>query len=142
MRFLATTFVLLITLGCSNDLAPVTQSTPAATAAIPDVATESSTATAGQAEIPSSIDPIVIDVRTQEEWDSGHVEQAVLIPHEDIASRIAEVASDKDAKIVLYCKSGGRAGRAKEALEGMGFTNVENAGGYEDIKDRFAEQSQ
>ena len=45
---------------------------------------------------------IVIDVRSQEEWDSGHLDQAVHIPHTEIAERIEEVTSDKSAKLVLY----------------------------------------
>ncbi len=81
---------------------------------------------------------IVIDVRSADEWDTGHVASAVNIPHTEIADRIAEVTDDKGANIVLYCKSGGRAGRAKEALEGLGFTNVENAGGFDDVKERFS----
>ena len=81
----------------------------------------------------------VIDVRRQDEWDSGHVEQATHIPHTEIAERIAEVTEDKAAKIVLYCKAGGRAGQAKTKLEELGYTNVENAGGYDDIKSRFEE---
>lgn len=84
-------------------------------------------------------DVIVIDVRTKEEWDAGHVTSAVHIPHTEIAERIDEVTLDKDAKIVLYCKVGGRAGKAKDELDRLGFTNVENAGGYDDVKDRFAE---
>ena len=80
-----------------------------------------------------SSNDIWIDVRTQEEWDSGHLEEAIHIPHEEIAARISEVTSNKDATIHLYCRSGGRAGRAKSALEAIGFTNVVNDGGYEDI---------
>lgn len=82
---------------------------------------------------------ILIDVRTKEEWDTGHAATALHIPHDEISDRITEVTSDKDAEIVLYCKSGGRAGRAKSALEELGFTNVENAGGYEDIQERLSE---
>lgn len=44
----------------------------------------------------------VIDVRSQEEWDTGHLSQAILIPHTDIAERISEVTEDKSAKLVLY----------------------------------------
>ena len=80
-----------------------------------------------------SSDDIWIDVRTQEEWNSGHLEEAIHIPHEDIAARIGDITSNKDATIHLYCRSGGRAGRAKSALEAIGFTNVVNDGGYEDI---------
>jgi phage shock protein E len=87
---------------------------------------------------PNSADKIiVIDVRSKKEWDSGHVGQAIHIPHTEIAERISEVTNDKDAKIVVYCAVGGRAGQAKTSLEKLGFTNVENAGGYDDVKDRF-----
>ena len=99
-----------------------------------------SAATSGTGSSPTDEgDVIVIDVRTKEEWDAGHVESAVHIPHTEIADRIDEVTLDKDAKIVLYCKVGGRAGKAKDELDRLGFTNVENAGGYDDVKDRFAE---
>lgn len=80
-----------------------------------------------------SQEEIWVDVRTQEEWDSGHLEEAIHIPHEQIVARIEEITSNKDATIHLYCRSGGRAGRAKSALEALGFNNVVNAGGYEDI---------
>ncbi len=81
-------------------------------------------------------DAVIIDVRSQQEWDGGHLAQAIHIPHTEIADRIGDVASDKDAKIVLYCAVGGRAGQAKEVLDELGYTNVENAGGYDDIKQR------
>ena len=84
---------------------------------------------------------IVIDVRSKDEWDTGHVEKAVHIPHTEIADRIGEVTDDKEAKIVVYCKVGGRAGVAKKALEELGFTNVENGGGFDDVKDRFKSES-
>lgn len=45
---------------------------------------------------------IIIDVRSQEEWDSGHLENAILIPHTEIAEKIAGVTEDKSAKLVLY----------------------------------------
>ena len=75
-----------------------------------------------------------IDVRTLEEFDSGHLEQAFHIPHQEIAERIGEVTANRDAVIHLYCRSGGRAGRAKTALESLGFTQVLNDGGFEDLK--------
>lgn len=79
----------------------------------------------------------VIDVRTKDEWDKGHVETAVHIPHTEIADRIGEVTEQKDAKILVYCAVGGRAGVAKKALEELGYTNVENGGGLKDVKGRF-----
>ena len=79
---------------------------------------------------------IWIDVRSQEEFDSGHLEEAILIPHDQIAARIAEITENKDAVIHLYCRSGGRAGRAKSALEAIGFTQIINEGGYTDIQEK------
>ena len=76
---------------------------------------------------------IWIDVRSQAEYESGHLEEAILIPHDQIAERIAEVTDNKNATIHLYCRSGGRAGRAKTALNDLGFINVVNEGGYEDV---------
>ena len=95
------------------------------------------TATATDEDAGEDSDVIVIDVRSEDEWNSGHVERAVHIPHTEIADRISEVTDDKSAKIVLYCAVGGRAGVPKTKLEELGFTNVENAGGFDDVKGRF-----
>jgi len=84
--------------------------------------------------------PIIIDVRSQEEWDAGHLAKAVHIPHTEIADRISEVTGDKSAAIILYCAVGGRAGTAKTALEEAGFINVENGGGLEDLQGRFPDK--
>jgi len=81
--------------------------------------------------------PLIVDVRTQEEWDEGHLQSAVHIPHDEISDEIAKHAKDKQRKIVLYCRSGGRAGVALQALKKLGYTNVENAGGFNDVKKRF-----
>lgn len=51
---------------------------------------------------PQETAPVIIDVRSKEEWDAGHMEQAIFIPHEDIAEKIASVTEDKSAKLVLY----------------------------------------
>ena len=77
---------------------------------------------------------LLVDVRTQQEFDQGHLEGALLIPHTEIASRASELGSDKDRAIVLYCRSGSRSSQAKQALEKLGYTNVMNAGGYESMK--------
>ncbi len=76
---------------------------------------------------------LVIDVREQREWDEGHLAPAKLIPLGTIDQRfdeIAQAAGGRDRPIVVYCKTGGRAGHAKDALEAAGFTNVVNGGGY------------
>ncbi len=63
--------------------------------------------------------PLVLDVRTPEEFAQGHVPGAINIPHDQVASRQAEL--DAEREIVVYCRSGKRAGMAIEQLEGAGF---------------------
>ena len=74
-----------------------------------------------------------IDVRSQQEFDSGHLKEAILIPYQKISKEIGKVTKDKNADIRVYCKVGGRAGIAKKSLEKMGYKNVINEGGYEEI---------
>jgi phage shock protein E len=71
--------------------------------------------------------PYVLDVRTPEEYVAGHVPGAVNIPHDKLASRIAEVPKDRD--VVLYCRSGRRAGLAAEVLAAGGYTRLEHLAG-------------
>ena len=75
-----------------------------------------------------------IDVRSEEEYARGHLEQAPRIAHDEIETGIAELALDKDTPIYLYCAVGGRADMAKSRLEALGYTNVNNAGGLEDAR--------
>ena len=81
---------------------------------------------------------LVIDVREPSEFEAGHLAGAENIPVGQVESRVEEIAKklagDKDKPIVVYCKSGARAGRAKAALEQAGFRNVTNAGGYDQLK--------
>ncbi|MDO8342835.1 MAG: rhodanese-like domain-containing protein [Cellvibrio sp.] len=74
---------------------------------------------------------IWIDVRTTDEFTAGHIEGAAHIPYEEIAARISEVTTDKNATIHLYCRSGNRSGIAQQTLHAMGFKNAVNKGGYE-----------
>ncbi|QEI14107.1 rhodanese-like domain-containing protein [Cellvibrio japonicus] len=76
---------------------------------------------------------IWIDVRTPDEYNAGHLHGAILIPYEEIAARISEVTSDKNARIRLYCRTGRRSGIAQETLQALGFTQATNEGGYEDL---------
>jgi phage shock protein E len=73
---------------------------------------------------------LVIDVRSQQEFDSGHFSTAKNIPHDQIKNRLREIGDDKKRPIILYCASGGRSEAAKNILMEQGFVNVVNAGGY------------
>lgn len=79
----------------------------------------------------------LLDVRTQAEWDEGHINGAILIPHDVIEQKIGEYVTDKNRPIKIYCRSGGRAGKALDALKNLGYTNVENLGGYVDVKNKI-----
>lgn len=83
-------------------------------------------------------DPVIVDVRSDKEYQAGHIEGALHKPHDRIDESISSLLPDKSRHIVLYCGSGKRAGIAKEKLEELGYTNVENAGGYEDMRKRLA----
>lgn len=75
----------------------------------------------------------VIDVRTDAEWAEGHLPNALHIPHTMILDGKGFADLDKNKPVVLYCRSGGRAERAKDFLEAQGFTNVKNMGGISDL---------
>ena len=70
----------------------------------------------------------LIDVRSTQEFASGHIEGARNIPVGEIGTRLAEVG-DKDKPVVVYCRSGMRSAKAKSTLESAGFTQVHNLGG-------------
>ena len=74
-----------------------------------------------------------IDVRSAEEFNAGHLQDAVNIPHDKIIDGVKALGSDKDAPINLYCRSGRRAEAALTELKNAGYTNVINHGGYEDL---------
>ena len=82
---------------------------------------------------------IIIDARTQEEYDQGHIPGAIMIPEYEIADRAEKDLPDKDQLILVYCRSGRRSKIAAEELVNLGYTNVKEFGGiidweYETVK--------
>ena len=75
---------------------------------------------------------IILDVRTQEEYDQGHIPGAIVISHEEITEKAENVLSDKDQLILVYCRSGRRSKIAAEALVELGYTNIKEFGGISD----------
>lgn len=71
---------------------------------------------------------VLVDVRTQEEYASGHIKGSVNIPLNAI-SDIEEVVPDRQTPVFVYCRSGARSGRAAELLRQLGYLHVENIGG-------------
>ena len=82
---------------------------------------------------PAKAKGIWIDVRTPEEFKEGHLKDAVNIPVAQIGARIGSVSPDKSAPVNLYCRSGRRSEAALQELKKMGYTNVTNHGGYQDL---------
>ena len=80
---------------------------------------------------------VVIDVRTTQEFQAGHIDGALNIPHGDIAQDIFKAKVNKDDHVVLYCRSGNRSGIALKTLQGLGFTTAENYGSLEEAKKRL-----
>ena len=75
---------------------------------------------------------IIIDARTQEEYDDGHIHGAILIPEYEIADRAEKELPDKNQLILVYCRSGRRSKIAAEELVKLGYTNVKEFGGIID----------
>lgn len=74
---------------------------------------------------------LILDVRTQEEWDAGHVPDATLIPLDELPTRLSELPQDED--IVVICRSGNRSATGRDLLRSAGFENVTSvAGGFND----------
>ena len=75
---------------------------------------------------------IIIDARTQSEYDEGHIPGAILIPEYEIADRAEKELPDKKQLILVYCRSGRRSKIAAEELVKLGYTNVKEFGGIID----------
>ena len=69
-------------------------------------------------------DFVLLDVRTQEEYASGHIPGAICIPNETIGSEEIPELPDKDQLILVYCRSGNRSKQASQKLAEQGYTNV------------------
>ena len=83
---------------------------------------------------------VIIDVRSPQEFASGHVEGAINIEHTAIAQEIAKAGVSKEDKVLLYCQSGRRSGMALDTLKGMGFSKAENVGGIEQARKTLAKK--
>lgn len=83
---------------------------------------------AAKTRLDENKDAILLDVRTQEEYDGGHIPGAVCLPNEDIQPDLP-LPFEKDAEILVYCRSGRRSAEAAGKLADMGYTNVADFGG-------------
>lgn len=104
---------------------------PAATAQdqAPEAEYRAITAEQAKARMDSGDDLLIVDVRTPQEYESGHIPGALLLPNETIGSTRPDQLPDLDQEILLYCRSGNRSRQAAMKLVAMGYTNVHDFGG-------------
>jgi phage shock protein E len=95
---------------------------------------ESAAATQATTSAATAPRPVYVDVRTPAEYAAGHVAGAINIPYDQMPQRWTELDSLRTRPVVLYCRSGHRAGIALEELKTHGFTQTVNGGGLEGLK--------
>lgn len=123
------------TLTPAAEVTPAMEAAPAVTPAasetpVPAAAEYRRIDAAGAKARMDSGDPvIVLDVRTEAEYDSGHVPGSILLPNESIGNERPAELPDLDAEILVYCRSGNRSRQAAMKLVAMGYTNVHDFGG-------------
>ena len=83
-------------------------------------------------EMMTSQEVVVVDVRTREEYESGHIENAVLVPNESIGGEMPEALPDKEATLLIYCRSGRSSKDAAQKLLALGYQSVYDFGGVID----------
>ena len=75
---------------------------------------------------------VILDVRTHEEYNEGHIPNAICIPNETIDESVINELPDKSQLILIYCRSGNRSKQATQKLENLGYTNLVEFGGIID----------
>jgi adenylyltransferase/sulfurtransferase len=86
-------------------------------------------------ELVESGDPVIVDVREQDEWDEGHLPGAIHIPRGYLESRVETAVPDRSRSVLLYCAAGNRSAFAAKTLEELGYEDVVSlAGGFTDWK--------
>ncbi|WP_337841984.1 rhodanese-like domain-containing protein [Rheinheimera sp.] len=81
----------------------------------------------------AAADAVWLDVRTVEEFNAGHLDGALHLPHDQI-EQVTRLIPDKNTRVKLYCRSGRRSGLALQAMKQLGYTQLENAGAYQQLK--------
>ncbi len=127
--FFALVASLLTLFACAAPAAAAATPAPTATAA---VEYKKISAVDAKARMDSGDTIIILDVRTQEEYDAGHIPGAILVPNETIVDKQPELLPDLDAEILVYCRSGNRSAQAAKKLIAIGYTNVVDFGGIID----------
>lgn len=93
---------------------------------------EQITATDAKKIMDNQDDYIILDVRTKSEYEASHIENAMLLPLDDIDEKATDVLPDKDQLLLVYCRSGVRSKEAALQLANLGYTNIKEFGGIID----------
>lgn len=88
----------------------------------------------------ASAKTVLIDVRTPEEFATGHLEGALNIDHQVISQRIGMAGVGKDDEVILYCRSGRRSALALETLKGMGYRKLQNYGSMDEARKKLPQK--
>ena len=111
---------------------PAATETPLVTSAPVPAEYQKISAEEAKARMDSGDEVTIVDVRTPEEFTSGHIPGAINVPNEGILDGMPEELSDKDAELLIYCRSGRRSAEAARKLLAMGYTRVYDFGGIID----------
>lgn len=148
MRILGSTLLVvgmaLWLAGCGPAEVPATTEalTEAVTEAVTEAQAEETQALAAAAEVidakaakalmDENPEAVILDVRTQEEFAEGHIDGALLMPYTEIPALAEKQLPEKDALILVYCRSGRRSAIAAQSLVDLGYTQVKDFGGIND----------
>lgn len=89
----------------------------------------------GKMKLPENA--VLLDVRSAGEFASGHIDGAVLLPHDEITARIETVVPVKTTPVFVYCRSGRRSGIAVEAMKALGYTDLVDLGGKDEAEEKL-----
>ena len=126
LLFLAISLVVFALVGCSKQVSKSTDNKSDGYQKI--------TAAAVKSRLDNGEKLIIVDVRTKEEYDTGHIKNSILIPYDEIEAKAASLLTDKNASIIVYCRSGRRSEIAAKSLLKLGYTNVADMGAISDWK--------
>ena len=137
MKRLAVMIFIIVSLlltGCAENPAPADLPDQTVKATVQDITPEEA-----KTRLDSEEEIILLDVRTQEEFDQGHIADALLLPVDQLSAKASEVIPDLEAVYFVYCRSGSRSGAAAAMMVEMGYQNVFDLGGildwpYETVK--------
>jgi len=125
-KLIVTGFVLLMLAGCGAPAAAAQMSAPQA-AVIDTASLSRDVDVQTAAALRAQPDVVILDVREQSEWDSGHIPGALFIPMNDVPNRLKEIPTDKT--VIVQCRSGNRSSTVTDYLRSQGMTNVHNLSG-------------